>query len=56
MEETRISVRMPSELSQKLDALAKATNGGIPKRAYIERVLTDHVAKADANRKKGAGK
>lgn len=42
----KVSVEMDKTLSEKLDALALA-NGRIPKRAYIERVLTEHVAKAE---------
>lgn len=44
-ETIKVSVEMDKALSEKLDALALA-NGRIPKRAYIERVLTEHVAKA----------
>ncbi len=50
-ETTRVSVKMPTVLSEQLDALALAANG-IPKRAYIERVLTDHVAKAQKPKSK----
>jgi predicted transcriptional regulator len=42
----KVSVEMDKALSEKLDNLAKNV-ARIPKRAYIERVLTEHVAKAE---------
>lgn len=43
----KVSVEMDKALSVKLDTLSRAAVGRPSKRAYIERILTEHVAKAE---------